>query len=228
MSKMCDSSGQAELARELLVYFDKEHDPAANIRRESEIFEAVDSRKSPECLRFWVNSRCLIRGEARAKNYGWYDEKKAAELGIPVVTRSTGGGVVYHDEGNLNWSFFLHTDGSFVSPMAAFERGSAPIIRALDSLGVPAKFSPPNRIDVADHKVSGMAARSTVRTLLVHGTLLLNSDIRRLNELCIPPPGCPPVANLSKWVDGIDSEKVAEAVVKELEGSGYVSRIHSV
>lgn len=225
MTKMCDCSGETGLTNELLVYYDQGHDPMANIKRESELFEAVDSGRTPECLRFWVNSPCLVRGEARSKNYGWYDEKKAAELGVPVIVRSTGGGVVYHDEGNLNWSFFLHTDGAFVSPTAAFERGSLPIVNALNNLGIPAGFVPPNRIDVSGYKVSGMAARSTVRTILVHGTLLLNSDLDKLNAVCIPPQGCPPVANLSTGVKAIGPAAVASAVMEELGRSGYhVSR----
>ncbi len=135
--------------------------------------------------------------------------------------------MVYHDEGNLNWSFFLRTPGSFQSPTASFDRASKFIIDTLDRLSVRAKFSPPNRIDVSDRKVSGMAARSTVRTLLVHGTLLLNSDLEVLNQLCIPPPGCPPVSNLSEWKSGIDAEAVEKAVVDVLSDSGFRVRIES-
>ena len=205
----------------MLVYIDRTTDPVANLKREFELFEQVDSGKLPEVARFWVNSSCLVRGPARSPRYGWYNEKLAEQMGIPVITRSSGGGVVYHDEGNLNWSVFFRTSGAFLSPTSAFDLGSKYIIRALETLGVVARFSPPNRIDVANRKVSGMAARSTPRTLLVHGTLLLNSNLERLNRLCIPPDGCPPVSNLSEWAKGIDVEGVTGAVVKELAKSGY-------
>jgi lipoate-protein ligase A len=142
-------------------------------------------------------------------------------MGTEVVERSTGGGVVYHDEGNLNWSFFLRNAGSFPSPKAMFGLASGYMVRALEGLGVRARFSPPNRIDVSDRKVSGMAARSTSRALLVHGTLLLSSNLERLNMLCIPPPGCPPVANVSGWAKGIDAPSVVFAVVRVLRESGY-------
>jgi len=208
-------------SRRLLVYLDKTNDPAANLKRESEIFERVDAGSLPEAVRFWVNSPCLVRGPARTPRYGWYNEKLADEMRIPVITRSTGGGVVYHDQGNLNWSFFFRMAGAFLSPGAAFDLGSQHIIRALEGLGVKAIFSAPNRIDVAGRKVSGMAARSTPRTLLVHGTLLLNSDLERLNRLCIPPPGCPPVSNLSEWLKGIDTTTMAKAVLDELAGSSF-------
>jgi lipoate-protein ligase A len=203
----------------MIVYFDRTLDPAANLKRETELFEATEAG-GPEAVRFWVNSTCLIRGEARSSRYGWYNEELAKEMGVPVLVRSTGGGVVYHDEGNLNWSFFLKVDG-FVSPSTAFDRGSRHVIAALQKLGVRAVFAPPNRIDVSGRKVSGMAARSTRHTLLVHGTLLLNSDLVKLNRLCIPPPGCPPVANLSEWAKSIDAEAVVRAVSEVLSESGF-------
>jgi len=211
-------------ARELLVQFDKTRNPAVNLRREQELFEKVDAGSLPEIVRFWVNSECLVRGEARSPRYGWYREELASKMNVPVITRATGGGVVYHDEGNLNWSFFLRTSGSFLSPTAAFDQASQYVIGALRRLGVQAGFSPPNRIDVSGHKVSGMAARSTVRTLLVHGTLLIDSDLDRLNQLCIPPTGCPPVANLKEWAKGIDAEAVVHAVIATLEASGFQIR----
>ena len=99
------------------------------------------------------------------------------------------------------------------------------VTSALLALGVRAHFSPPNRIDVSERKVSGMAARSTRRTLLVHGTLLLNSDLKRLNELCIPPNGCPPVANLVDFSSSINKEVIISAVAECLKDSQFIVRI---
>jgi lipoate-protein ligase A len=209
----------------MLVHFDKSRDPLVNLRRESELFERFDKGGLPECVRFWVNSECLVRGKAKSAKYGWYDEAMAAKMKVPVIERSTGGGVVYQDEGNLNWSFFLRTPGAFVSPTTAFRQSSEYVIRALKLLGVKAEFSPPNRIDVKGRKVSGMAARSTIRTLLVHGTLLIDSNLDRLNLLCIPPPDCPPVSNISEWVRGIDAAAVEEAVVAVLREADFEVRM---
>ncbi len=129
--------------------------------------------------------------------------------------------MVYHDEGNLNWSFFLRTIGSFPSPTAAFEMGSRYIVKALEALRIDARFSPPNRIDVSGRKVSGMAARFTKRTILVHGTLLIHSDLDKLNALCISPAGCPPVSNLTEWTKDIDAPGLAKSVAAVLKESGY-------
>lgn len=216
---------EALIGEEIQVCSDKGKEPEKNLIREEELFESVAKRESPATVRFWVNSECLVRGRIRSAKYGWYNEKLAREMGIKIVERSTGGGVVYHDEGNLNWSIFRRNSESFLSPTTLFAQASSHMVRALGRLGVSASFSPPNRIDVSDSKVSGMAARSTSLAVLVHGTLLINSDLARLNSLCIPPAGCPPVANVSQWAKGIDAHSVVEAFVGVLEDSGCRVRI---
>jgi len=208
--------------RELLVHFDRTRDPAANLAREAELFALVDGGVLPEVARFWINSECLVRGEARSPKYGWYREDVAARMKIPILTRTTGGGVVFHDQGNLNWSFFLRNSGPFLSPTAAFDAGSRYIVKALVRQGVRAEFSPPNRIDVSGRKVSGMAARFTVRTILVHGTLLIDSNLEKLNSLCIPPDGSPPVSNLTEWGRHIRTDTIVESVVEVLKESGFL------
>jgi lipoate---protein ligase len=206
---------------EISVFFDRGHDPARNLAREDELFRSIQEKGSTEMLRFWVNSTCLVRGLRRSPKYGWYKGDVARELGVPVFERSTGGGVVYHDEGNLNWSFFLKNSGRLLSPAQMFEDVSRHLIRALGRLGVTARFAPPNRIDVDGRKVSGLAARSTPKARLVHGTLLLDADLEKLNRLCIPPPGCPPVANISRWAKGVEAADVVRALVEALKESGF-------
>ena len=203
------------------MYLDATRDPVKNLAREEEIFRRVEQRELPELVRLWSNSECLVRGRVQSSSYGWYNEKLAKEVGILVVERPTGGGVVYHDGGNLNWSFFSQNSGTFPSPRSMFERTSDFVVKSLGRLGVAASFAPPNRIDVSGRKVSGMAARSSARALLVHGTLLLDSNLERLNALCIPPVGCPPVANVGEWVEGVDATKVLDALVGVLRDSGY-------
>lgn len=206
---------------EMLAYFDRTLDPFTNLAREEELFQGLERGELPELVRFWVDSECLVRSRARSARYGWYREAQAEGMGIKVIERTTGGGVVYHDEGNLNWSIFLRNSGPLVSPTRIFEHVSAYVIRALNGLGVQAQFAPPNRIDVRGRKISGMAARMTPRTILVHGTLLLRVDLEKLNRLCISPPDCPPVANLEEWVPGIEAFHVADALIGELRSSGF-------
>ena len=210
--------------RELLAVFDGATEPAANLAAEERLFELVQRGELSDLVRFWRNSTCLVKGRAKSKNYGWYDERLAARLGVPVYERSTGGGVVYMDLGNLNWSFFAKASTGLTSPTALFERWSGPVVRALRGAGFDASFARPNRLDVSGRKVSGMAARIARGALLVHGTLLVDADLRRLNSLCIPPPGCPPVANLREWSSEVGVDGVERRLLVELRLSGYEVR----
>jgi lipoate---protein ligase len=217
--------------RKLLVFVERETEPVSNVAAEERIFGQVERREMPEVLRFWKNTECLIRGRAKNPKYGWYNEELAAKLHVPVVERSTGGGVVYNDLGNLNWSFFLQSEGSPVSPEALFERSSAYVVRALRQGGFDARFSPPNRIDVSGRKVCGLAARSTRSAHLVHGTLLVGADLTKLNSLCIAPPGCPPVSNLKEWIASVDEEMLEQAITAQVAETDYdvapVSRLYT-
>ena len=85
--------------REIRVILDRTRDPVRNMVIEEEVFGKVEGGTLPETVRLWVNSECLVRGKARSPKYGWYNEELAAKMGVKVVERETGGGVVYHDEG---------------------------------------------------------------------------------------------------------------------------------
>ena len=99
--------------------------------------------------------------------------------GIPVVRRISGGGAVYHDHGNLNFSFIQRFEQG---QMLRFEEFTRPVIRALAGLGVHAEPGKRNDITVAGRKISGNAQFTTVHSMLSHGTLLFDSDLDRVTE----------------------------------------------
>jgi lipoate-protein ligase A len=209
-----------ERERKLLVLTSSTLDPKTNFALEDRIQRGVHDRLLPNTVRFWVNRECLARGPHRTAKYGWYDEKLANEAGIPICERTTGGGVVYNDQGNLNWSFHIATAGTFMGATRIFQWAAELILPGLERLGFAAYFSRPNRIELDNKKISGMAAKSTLRALLVHGTLLVCSNLDRLNSLCRPPPECPPVCNLSDYGD-VTVKQVIATTIETLQSCGF-------
>jgi lipoate-protein ligase A len=124
-------------------------------------------------LLFYINEPSIIIG----KNQNTVEEINAEyveEKGIHVVRRLSGGGAVYHDLGNLNFSFIMKDDGrSFHN----FKKFTEPVVRALRNLGVEAELTGRNDLQVGERKISGNAQFSTKGKMFSHGTLLFDSEI---------------------------------------------------
>lgn len=124
-------------------------------------------------LLFYINKPSIIIG----RNQNTIEEintNYVEDKGIKVVRRLSGGGAVYHDEGNLNFSFITANDGMSFSN---FKKFLEPIIEALAKLGVEAEVKGRNDILVGDRKVSGNAQFATLGKIFTHGTLLFNSEM---------------------------------------------------
>ena len=98
---------------------------------------------------------------------------------IKVVRRISGGGTVYHDLGNVNFTFITGAeDGKQVD----FVRYTSPILKVLNTLNIPAVFSGKSDLSINGKKISGNAAHIFKSKALHHGTLLFNAQLDRLNE----------------------------------------------
>lgn len=129
-----------------------------------------------EYLILWQNDNTIVIG----CNQNTLEEINAAfvrEHNINVVRRTTGGGAVYHDLGNLNYSFITDYDRKKGTDMSGF---TGLVVDALKSLSLPASGSGRNDILVDGKKVSGTAQRivkaNGKERILYHGTLLFRSD----------------------------------------------------
>lgn len=129
-------------------------------------------RMAGNYLLLWQNNNTVVIGQnqnAEAEiNRAFVEERQ-----INVVRRSTGGGAVYHDLGNLNYSFI--TDAGNAEELA-MQRFTGPVVDALRKLGLQAEASGRNDILVEGLKVSGTAQRLFRNRILHHGTLLFDSD----------------------------------------------------
>ncbi|PRS40265.1 lipoate--protein ligase [Bacillus sp. RJGP41] len=124
-------------------------------------------------LLFYINRPSIIIGRNQNTieeiNSDYVDEK-----GITVVRRLSGGGAVYHDLGNLNFSFITKDDGdSFHN----FKKFTQPVVETLEKLGIRAELSGRNDILAEGKKISGNAMFSTKGRMFSHGTLLFQSEM---------------------------------------------------
>jgi lipoate-protein ligase A len=105
---------------------------------------------------------------------------------LPVVRRLSGGGAVYHDLGNLNFTFIMNLNKVKKNDFSFF---TTPIINALQHLGVNASFSGRNDLTIDGRKFSGNAQYFSRNKMLHHGTLLFNTDLSVLAEALMTKGG---------------------------------------
>ena len=144
-------------------------DPAYNLAFEEYI---LNHRLKGDYLLLWQNDNAVIIGQNQNTSEE-INEDFIREHKIRVVRRMTGGGAVYHDLGNLNYSFITdwHEDAD-----VSIGRFTEAVVAALCSLGLDAKASGRNDILVDGKKISGTAQRISGNRILYHGTLLFDSD----------------------------------------------------
>ncbi|WP_372920318.1 lipoate--protein ligase [Salegentibacter sp.] len=129
-------------------------------------------------LLFYINEPSIIIG----RNQNTLEEINQAyveEKDIKVVRRVSGGGAVYHDFGNLNFSFITNHD---VKSLNNFKKFTAPVIKVLKSMGLDAELKGRNDIQVEEKKISGTAQFSTGKRMISHGTLLLDTDLGEVSN----------------------------------------------
>lgn len=150
-------------------------DPRINLAIEEYILKNMDIDKDPFLL-FYINEPSIIIG----KNQNTVEEIDTDYVdvnGIHVVRRLSGGGAVYHDHGNLNFSFITQDDGD---SFRNFKKFTEPVVQALAEMGVKAELLGRNDILVEGRKISGNAQFSTNGRMFSHGTLMFDTEIERV------------------------------------------------
>ena len=155
-------------------------DPAFNLAAE----EWLLTGSRDDIFMLWRNAPAVIVGRNQ-NTLAEIDEDFVRERNIPVVRRLSGGGAVFHDLGNINFTFI--TDGGPAGGVD-FERFTRPIREALRLMGVDCVFSGRNDLLIDGLKVSGNAQHFFENRVLHHGTLLFASDMADLSGALRPDP----------------------------------------
>lgn len=150
-------------------------DPYFNIAAEEYLLKNI----SEDCFMLWQNEPSVIIGKHQ-NTLAEINPALISQLNIPVIRRISGGGTVYHDLGNLNFSFIKQGQPEKLIDFSQFLQ---PIIAALNEMGLPAKQERKNDIRINGLKVSGNSEHVHRNRVLHHGTLLFNSNLSRLNEI---------------------------------------------
>lgn len=156
-----------------MIFIENEgnHDPRINLALEE--YALRNFSHETDYLLFYINEPSIIIG----RNQNTLEEINldyVKENNIHVVRRISGGGAVYHDLGNLNFSFITNHD---IKSLHNFKKFTAPVIKVLASMGIEAELIGRNDILVDGKKISGTAQFSTGKRMISHGTLLLDTNL---------------------------------------------------
>jgi lipoate-protein ligase A len=192
-------------------------DPWSNLATERVLFEHLG--EDDHCLLLWRNSPCVVIG--RHQN-PWLecDLLRMKEDSVPLVRRISGGGAVYHELGNTNFSFMG------AAGLYDLDRQFAVVLAALHALGIPAERNARNDLVIpgpgGPRKFSGNAFRHTRDHSLHHGTLLVHADLERLTAYLAAPPAAitsksitsvrSSVVNLAELRSGLTHDELAASL----------------
>ncbi len=196
-------------------------DAAFNLAAEQFVFDSLSHDRSWFLL--WQNRSAVIIGRHQ-DTLAEINRPFIEEHGIQVVRRLSGGGAVYHDLGNLNYTIIDNSGGTGRIDMSLF---CQPVLRVLRAQGVPAELSGRNDMTVDGKKFSGSAQYIRRGRVLHHGTLLFDSDLDTVQHaLRVDPDKIRSkglasvrsrVTNLRPWLpEGIDLRRFRELLLHEL------------
>ena len=158
----------------MLILRSKTSDPAFNLATE----EFLLNNKSEDCFYLYINDPSIIVGKHQ-NSLAEINVDYVKENDIIVIRRLSGGGAVFHDPGNLNFTFIMKEEED---KSADFRKYTQPIIDVLQSLDVDAIFEGRNDMTIKGKKFSGNAKCYYNDKVLQHGTLLFNSTLPNLSQ----------------------------------------------
>lgn len=164
-----------EIESSMIYIANNSHDPYYNQAFEEYIYE---NYKEGTIVLLWRNNPAVVCG-CHQNIFAEVNVIKAHAQGVSIVRRITGGGTVFHDLGNLNYTIISDKD----SKMLDYTKYMDFMINILRKLAIPASLNRTSDIVIDGLKISGSAQKITKNRVLHHGTLLYNSDLKTLSSL---------------------------------------------
>jgi lipoate---protein ligase len=149
-------------------------DPFFNLAIE----EVLLKKGGEEYLILGINKPSVIIGKHQSPHRE-INTKFITENNIPVIRRISGGGTVFHDKGNLNFTFIRQSEAG---KQVDFRKYTLPVIEFLGSVGVKASFEGKNDIKIDGFKISGNAEHVHRNSVLHHGTILFSTSLANLRN----------------------------------------------
>ena len=151
-------------------------DPYFNLALEEYVFDKLPKDESYFML--WQNANTIVIGKYQNAMQE-INQKVVDERGIKVARRLSGGGAVYHDMGNLNFTFIV--DQKDVDGLN-FKIFVVPIVETLKGFGVEAEFTGRNDIVIGGRKISGNSQYIKRNRVMHHGCIMLDSDLEKVAD----------------------------------------------
>ena len=151
-------------------------DPYFNLALEEYVFESMPKDESYFML--WQNANTIVIGKYQNAMQE-VNQKVVDERGIKVARRLSGGGAVYHDMGNLNFTFIVDQDKAEGLNFSIFVK---PVVETLRRFGVEAEFTGRNDIVINGRKISGNSQYIKKHRVMHHGCIMLDSDLEKVAE----------------------------------------------
>ncbi len=211
------AEGRVSLNMKLKVYISSYYDVFYNLAQEDALIK-MQLDKNEIILFLWQNDPTVVIG----RNQNIVAEcnlRYLSENGIKVARRVSGGGAVYHDRGNLNYTF--------ISPNNQYDKKKfmTVVIKAFNSCGLDATLSGRNDVLIQGKKISGVSYYVGERNSLMHGCILVNSDLAVLenvltvSESKIKSKGIQSVrsrvSNVTDFDDAVDVDIIRKALIEE-------------
>ncbi len=206
-------------------------DPIQNLAIEEYLMREYFS--GDDIVFLYINDPCIVVG----RNQSVWQEVNTdfiEKTGIPVLRRISGGGTVFHDEGNVNISFITKNQFGKFNKYSEF---TYPVISLLNECGAEAYLNSRNDICIGEKKISGNAQFTSAGKLLSHGTLLIDSNLAAISESLKVKPGISSprasksfrskVMNVSEIISGLKAKTFIDLLIsrKLLPGAKKIMEI---